>query len=332
MISEPSFFRTVLGATAKREVKVSSAFAACFAASSAFRKTMLNVLWHVCAIGGRRPQPDSWRCRTEVAVSDGRFDLELTSTDSIAPVFRLENKVEDPLTAGQLSKYRSRHGRVRLVAVTKHAPDVGQQWLHEHSCYSMRWQEVHRALATAIDVRGSDAFLCRAFRDYLEELGMAHREDIGRNDFQELQRFFRTVTADRRYAGMDARDALDVGGSCLDLLQDVARAAVEREPRPAKWVRWGPAYFNWKNDDASRDHHLAFRFMKKGWKHWIGAGFVVPEAPVVKAYWIVWGKTSVSREFEQRSPLRDVCSRGSLDQSKLVKHMFSSIARRGVWQ
>lgn len=240
---EPSFFRIVLGATARREVKVSSAFAACFASSRTFRRTILGLLWDCCRIGGRRPHPDNWRCRKEVVLSKGRLDLELSSADSRAPVFRLENKVEAPLKAAQLARYRSRHEGTRVVAVTKYAPDVGQRWLDEPKFYSLRWQQVHRALASDVGLRGTDAFLCREFCDYLEELGMAHREDIGQADFKDLHRFFRTVTAERQYSGMDARNALDVCGSCLELLQDVARESIVRQPELARWVRSGPTYF-----------------------------------------------------------------------------------------
>jgi hypothetical protein len=53
--SDTSFFKTILGGKARREVKVSDAFAACFSQSAVFRAEALELLSKACGVSARVP-------------------------------------------------------------------------------------------------------------------------------------------------------------------------------------------------------------------------------------------------------------------------------------
>ena len=213
-----SFFRTMLGTKSGHEVRVSRAFAACFAQSKAFRQAIVVLLHGTCGAHLFNADGD-WTCDVEIALPSGdRPDLQLTCTsDPRCPVFQLESKVSAVLTQDQMNRYRRYQGDKYLIAITKSPPQTGIRWLREHGCIALRWQDVHRALRKLQRLRGSDKFLVNAFCDYLEDFGMAHREDITENDLLQLQRLFRSISATGSSA-ISPKNAFDTASSTLSLL------------------------------------------------------------------------------------------------------------------
>ena len=112
-------------------------------------------------------------------------------------VFGLESKVQAPLKAEQMRRYRCNNRGEYLVAITKRSPEVGRAWIASAGAFSIRWQEVHRTLAQA-PALGKDRYLCDSFCAYLEELGMAHRDDVTLADLNQLHRLFRHIGAARK--------------------------------------------------------------------------------------------------------------------------------------
>jgi len=109
-------------------------------------------------------------------ITGGRVDLVLRSEDRRAPAFRIENKVEAPLSQAQVRRYRRDRDGSCLVALTKYPPRPTKEWLGDHGCHAVRWQHMHRALTNTKPRNQVDRFLFTNFCSYIEELGMAHRE------------------------------------------------------------------------------------------------------------------------------------------------------------
>jgi hypothetical protein len=266
-----SFFGEMLGDSSAREVKLTRAFSACFAESQRFAAVVLDIL--AKRTDCSEPlHPSNYTCRPEVATERGRFDLLLESSRLRDPKFCLENKLGAPLTASQLTRYRGVDRRMKIVAVTKRPPEVGHCWLRDNGCFALRWQDVHEALGAARGLRGRDRFICGAFRDYLEDLEMAHATKLTGRGLQDLGRLFAQARSDRQYAAVDGAAAFERGVQCVDLVAEVMREAMDRRPVLREWSRSGPLYFKWRADGEDVDN-VAFRFLRDGWKHWVGGAF-----------------------------------------------------------
>ena len=100
-------------------------------------------------------------------------------------VFHLESKVESALTEAQIKKYRKK-GAEYLVAVTKHPPEVSERRLRQLGAFALRWQDVHRGLLEKPASGHIDRFIQSSFVTFLEELGMAHADDVRTSDLQKL--------------------------------------------------------------------------------------------------------------------------------------------------
>jgi hypothetical protein len=162
------------------------------------------------------------------------------------PLFRLESKVAAPLRAEQLRRYRLDQNGQYLVVITKRPPEVGTAWIDRNGIFALRWQDVHRAVA-ATSAKGRDAYLCSSFARYLEELEMAHREDVNAADLAKVQRLFLRVTAQKN-GGFNPADSFRVAHECLGVLDELMSAALEVKPKLAKWSRSGPTYYKWFTD------------------------------------------------------------------------------------
>jgi PD-(D/E)XK nuclease superfamily len=328
--STVSFFAQMLGASAHREVKLSRAFAACFSASCTFRRVTLQAICRSCRLPPRAAKLDSWRCETEPRVSQGRLDIRLTPGSEGLQTLVLENKVAAPLTKEQLLRYRSAGSRFRLVAITKRYPEVGLTWLEKNRVVSLRWQDIHRALGVLPDARGADRFICLAFRAYLEELDMAHREDLTKADVSRVTRLFAAIAASRK-SEIDAESAFRAAADLLALLDEVLRHSRERQPELEAWKRWGPSYFKWREREGPSSHFLAFRLLKHGWQEWFGAGIMFEDGSH-DAYWVVSGQPTKRGEYiEEQHAIAKVCKRnGSLDADRMVRLYLDGLATSGM--
>jgi hypothetical protein len=243
----------------------------------------------------------------------------------------LENKVSAPLTKEQLLRYRSGGSGSRLVAVTKRYPEVGISWLKKNGIVSLRWQDIHRALGAISGARGEDRFLCLEFRAYLEELDMAHRENLTQADIHSVTRLFAAIRSGRN-SDLDAESAFRAGADLHQLLEEVIRHSRERQPELERWKRWGPSYLKWRESPEAPFYHLLlFRLLKRGWQEWFGAGIMFKDCSH-DACWLVSGKpTKRGKYIEHRYAIARVCKRdGSLDPDRMVRLYLDGLAASGM--
>jgi hypothetical protein len=323
-----SFFRTALGGRANREVRVSAAFAACFRESRLFRQVVLDVLADSC-IGARRVKDTTaWTCDTEVLVTTGgRVDLVLRSEKHRSPVFRIENKVEAPLSKAQVRRYRKDRDGSYLVALTKYPPEPASLWLRQHGCHAVRWQQLHRTLTNAKPRNRVDRFLFTNFCSYLEELGMAHPERVTTTDLSRLHRFFIATTTTKSQI---SADVFATAQACIGVLDDVIDAALDNEPRLAEWNRSGPTYWKHTEKDWGVWHQLGFSFHDRSWKREFGGCFVFPNVHDEDPYWDSY-IVNVGT-YDERSHWfgRLIDRTGALDPGRLAKSFLDDCSKLGV--
>jgi hypothetical protein len=240
-----SFFSLIAGNSAK-ENYLSRLFQACFANSLSFRRVALSTIWEVCDLPGR-PNFDDWECDYQPSTripGGGVVDLCLRPGSDAGfrkPIF-LESKVGSILTKAQLQKYKD-HGAEVLVAVTKNRPEVHPQELRKLKVNSLRWQDLCRALRQSSIPAHADRFLCMGFAEYLEESGMAYREDLTKTHLDEIRILFDKI-ASSGYAEGKPGFSFNYAHNCLELLRDVRASALEQLAMLEEWSSWGPGYFH----------------------------------------------------------------------------------------
>ena len=219
-----SFFRIIAGRSAL-ENPLSRLFSACFSHSPEFAKITLTTIWQKTGLSGSAQQ-----------LGGGRIDLILVPPSasesqlnrSYKPI-HLESKVGSPLRKDQLQKYKESGTKI-LVAITKHWPEVSQEWLHRKQVKSMRWQDICRALRQAKCHGQKNRFICDNFRAYLEESEMAFREDITEKDLEDLRSLFLRIASPKTNDSKAPRAAFLTANDCIGLLQDVRRLTQEKLP------------------------------------------------------------------------------------------------------
>jgi hypothetical protein len=246
-------------------------------------------------------------------------------------LFRIESKVGARLTKGQLRRYRLNEKGEYLVVVTKRAPEVESAWLRRNGIFAMRWQDVHRAL-DGVSARGTDRYLCLSFNTYLEELRMAHREDIRADDLKRVSKLFERTTATHN-TGLGAEDAFRLAADCLAELDELMTAALDAEPKLRKFSKWGPNYYKWFGPNGDRDpEHLLFFHFHTGQKKWhtsCGAGFVF-QANGKAPQWQLEGKVRGKPEKTFRKRIESVCRDGLLDKEKMLRSFVRAATKIGV--
>jgi hypothetical protein len=323
-----SLFQQLFGSRSHIEVNVSKAFAACFRESPTFANAVARLLCTTCDV----TVPGSsvrWHCDTEVSMAKGRPDFEIYAPGVAS--FRLESKVGAVLTKNQLGRYRCVTKGHYLIAVTKRPPDVGRAWIEKNGAFSIRWQDVHRAVAGEA-AKGRERYLRDSFCLYLEELGMAHRENVRPDDMGKLYALLRAITSTNRSQTINPGAAFDAAESCLHLLREVARDAKEQMPNLQNWSRRGPHYAKWFDREHDRYwHHLGFFFHKSRGREQVGAGFsFLQEGHHPK--WEVWRhRKKHGIAHSQMSSFRSVCGKGgSLDRGRMLDAFVRTARRLGI--
>jgi len=217
------------------------------------------------------PETDNWECDYQPPTQlpgGGRPDLALRPGKGAnfgRPIF-LESKVGSRLGERQLKNYKN-HGTKILVAVTKNRPEVPREKLRQMGVKSLRWQDFCRALRQTAFRGQKEQFLCQSFAEYLEESGMAYREDITKQHLNEISVLLKKIAA-RKYIETKPELAFKYANSCLELLRDVRASLLERLPKLEQWTSWGPGYFHLEpNKDAEITYHaLAFSFTPDKWR------------------------------------------------------------------
>jgi hypothetical protein len=198
-----------------------------------------------------------------------------------------------------MRRYRKGEPDKFVIALTKRHPEPGRSWLEANSCLSVRWQQVHAALAGGDRGRGVDAFLCKSFYEYLEEIDMAYRGDVSLTDLRRIAKLLAVTRAAGQMSEMRARPAFRAALDVLSLLDDVIVESKELLPELSSWSRWGPTYFKWRGGDVDY-HHFAFRLKKHGWRGYGGAGFVLPDKPSGRIYLATHISIRGSRDADEK--------------------------------
>jgi hypothetical protein len=334
-MSDTTFFGT-LGRLAgeERENQFSRTFLACFERSASFRRCILELLKSTCQISGRLPDADHWKCAVEVPTprpGGGRPDIKIAATPLQSRiVFFLESKLKSALTLEQLKRYR-KHGVEYLVAVTKHEPEVSRLKLQDAGIFQLRWQDVHRALLEDRPSNQTDRFIGRSMVAYLEELGMAYREDLTLSDIKQCRRVLNTI-ASSKDRHISPRNGFEVADACLRLLDDVRRRFVELNSSLRDHRRWGPGYFVWFDEHERRWDGFGWEIYKKGRysKDHFGCRLWLSADVRATPRWDCYRTGSTVTDREKEWLLKTTVANGVLDQGKFVALLTKCAKRWGV--
>jgi hypothetical protein len=194
----------------------------------------------------------------------------VASHRSRKPVFVIENKVEAKLTLKQLRKYR-RHGVRYLVAITKYPPDVPERHMRREGVFALRWQDVHRHLSSRLPRTPVDRFLTKSFIQYLEDLEMAYPERLKARELQNIRRMLNVAASQKRYKGLDPKEAFATADHCLQVLTELRRQLVEKIPELEEFGFWGPKFYVWRDqqDADERKGFHAFGWEIRGKPWWV---------------------------------------------------------------
>ena len=321
-----------LAGSSQRENQLSRTFAACFQESLSFRELALNVLRRVARVPDAQGNPTEWSCTAEVATpipGGGRVDLRFTRRRARGDVnIHFESKVESPLTKAQLVRYQD-SGVENLVVVTKYPPELTASELQQIGVPAVRWQDFHRALVTQENRKPLSRYLVHTFARYLEELGMAHPEDITLADVELCRRILRTAGSNS-YDHISPRDGFAKADACISVLSDVRRQFIELHPKAAACRRWGPGYFVWHDDHGRKLHALGWNLewgsaRREGW---FGCRLWIPDDNRAFAWAAQSGTRHDEADQDQEVPLSRMTNRaGALEPKKLLGFLGESAKR-----
>ena len=266
MRSQNHTFFSLIASDNARENYLSKLFQACFANSVSFRQVTLSTIWEACALPTPVPTANNWECDYQPPTplaGGGRPDLALRpgKESNFGKTIFLESKVGSLLGVRQLKKYKD-YGTKILVAVTKNRPEVSHDKLRKMRVKSLRWQDFCRALRHNAIKGQKEQFLCQSFAEYLEESGMAYREDITKQHLNEIGALLKKITS-RKYISFKRGLAFNHAHNCLELLSDVRASLLERLPKlESQWTSWGPGYWHDAPDEGEdiTYHGLGFMF------------------------------------------------------------------------
>lgn len=329
-----SFFGILGTGTNRQETQFSRTFLACFEGSGFFRQQILHQLFTLCRIRTRGYEDARWECAVEVPTpiaGGGRMDIRLTLTGATrvkSPVFYLESKLESALTLEQLGRYR-KHGVDYMIAVTKYSPEVTPNEARSAGVFTLRWQDIHHCLLHARPPTQRDRFLIQSLLVYMEELGMAYREDLTIKDLETCRRLLTIISNhDREYSPRN-RNGFELSAACLGLLEDVWRGLVEVHPTLTRYHRWGPGYFNWIDENGARWHAFGWNAWKRKYEEEdLAFRIELPEAATEPFLWKVERRRArLAYRSSQRSVKRMLSDEGKISQRSLVRWLGSCVTR-----
>jgi hypothetical protein len=259
------------------------------------------------------------------------MDIRLTPKGVIRaklPVLYLESKLGSPLTLGQLRRYR-KHGVDYLIAVTKYSPEVSAKDTLAMGVFTLRWQDIHHRLLHARPPGPRDRFLIESLVAYMEEKGMAYREDLTIKDLETCRRMMIIVASkkDRQYSPRN-QNGFELAGACLGLLEDVWHGLVELHPSLASYRHWGPGYFNWTDETNVRWHAFGWQVWKRRQREdnlafWI---WFSEDAKEPLTWTVQRDGTKSVNQYIERSVKR-MLKDGRVDQGSLVRWLNSCVKR-----
>jgi hypothetical protein len=339
-MSDFGFFETLghIGRSSQPENQLTRTFQACFNYSLGFRKTVLKTLSSACSLRGALLHPEHWRCNvfpSSPKEGGGYPDIRLWDTvgrhdGKPIPDFVLESKVGAPLKSEQLEKYRS-SGIERLVAITKNPPECSKQEVIDLGAYTLRWQDIHRALRSDHQGRSIDSFIAQEFVKYLEDNNMAYREQLSLNDLNRIGKLFQKISLPTRE--LNPRGAFNAADRCLKMLADLQREFMDSRPALKKAHRWTPAYFNTWDENRPSYHALGWAFY---WKHYenrrFGCRIYFPQDTDKHISWAVqyFNRKTDPEPVESERRISSYFTKGYLDAQKLLKSIDDFARKWGI--
>jgi len=321
-----SFFGSLgaLAGTTQQENQFSRTFRVCFEQSPFVRRQVLGVLRTACRIKTDVQGIAEWNCAVEVPTplgGGGRPAIRLSPASEgrrRAPVFYLESKLASSLTLEQLRRYR-KHGVDYLIAVTKNPPEVSREDILRAGAFTVRWQDIHRQLLAEPAPAPHDRFIACSLTEYMEELGMAYREDLTLKDLDQCRRVLKAVASQN--GEISPRNGFEIGDACLGLLRDVKLRFSEAHPAISGYHGWGPGYFNWSDEKGNRFHALGWDLWGRKWSEdRFGLRLWFPENLRTPLFWSVQrsGSKVMSEKYEEIPVKSTVSAGGTINQAALL--------------
>jgi len=182
--------------------------------------------------------------------------------------------VGSPLSLRQLQKYK-RKGCKYLIAITKHYPEVLPEDIRTIEAFALRWQDVHRSIAESTTRSPAERFLRREFLAYLEDLDMAHRENITKRDLVKLSKTFSAL----RGGHAKLSDSFRTAEAAADLLEAVRLRLLENYSALRKWSKSGP-FCGYNTDEGDNCAYIGWhlRHHKSSRRFSLGIGFPATSA------------------------------------------------------
>jgi len=338
-------FFSIVGHLAQRrhrEDQLSNTFRACFVHSRSFRSTVLRQLLTVCGFPNKLADSEEWACQTQLTEVFGkqnpdvcRYDIELLNgsggNSNIPGHFRLESKIEAPLSKSQLGRYKRRTG-VQLVAITKNYPEVPIQWMRRKGIASLRWQDIHRALTAARNDTAIDKFLTGQFLSYLENSNMAFRE-IRLRQLEDFADLLGTIRMQQRDGRVPKIGTFTTGNDCLLMLGDLDRGIRDYLPNSDGWKTWGPGYSQTNSEKDGVWHSLGFqRYKGSRRKVELDCSLDFPDDKNEDIYWGLYLTVGKKVEREHCRPIKNYCKKGLLEREELRKEAVSLLKRWKVYK
>lgn len=156
---------------------------------------------------------------------------------------------------------------------------------------------------------------------------MAYREDLTEKDLELCKRVLNAIA--RPKGEISPKSGFSIADGCLNLVGDVRRSLIDLHPKLLGYSSWGPGYFNWTEDDGSRNHALGWNLYKGKsaerrftFRLWLPCDLSQP-------YWSVFlvGSKVAKQKEEYRELKRSLAKNGTVDQGNLVKWVESCAKR-----
>ncbi|MBZ0070841.1 MAG: hypothetical protein K8I04_03815 [Gammaproteobacteria bacterium] len=339
--SDPSNFFIALAGSKPSENYLSRAFHACFTQSPAFANTILSLIWKSRGMRGDVPDYKNWVCDYQPVTPLNktiRPDLCLQPTQGTKrtgaskPIF-IESKVGAVLGEDQLKNYID-SGTEVLVAITKNWPEISRARLSQLGVNHLRWQDVSRAVSEVSSRRSSkDRFLCDAFVDLLEDMGMSYRENITVPQLEQVGMFLSKVSAHgqkrRNYA---LKSCFEIADSCVSLLQDARRIAQESMPVLSKCNNWGPGYFALVCDEepsSTEWHAIGIEMWKSYSRSRLLCAIYFSASKPSEIYWEIENIGSEIKDDRKHIsvPIKKLTTNGELDSHKIAGSILEAVKK-----
>lgn len=320
---EPRPLFSYLCPPSQRENHLSRILVACFARSAPIRRAvMAAVLRQTRWFALDRLRTDQWNAVSQPqspGSSAARPDVRVYSLRDAAD-FYIESKVGARVSLPQLRKYKS-VGVTRLLLLSARVPEVQKSKLDGIDVKAMRWHQVHEALAHC-QLRGQDRLLCDSFCAYLENEEMSSQTALAQKDIAEIARLFRGISTAAVSIGRPV--GFDAAWRCVRFLNSVADELVYSYDGLLAARRWGPGYFNLREDGNLSMHGIQVSLYQRHnyFKNRFCIAIYFPQAKSEECQINIFlcRNGEVDDAFDWLQPLSRITEHGELSADAVMRH------------